>query len=374
MKFIVSSAALLKELNHINGVITTNPVVPILENFLFEIEEGLLTITASDLQTSMITQLEVEAKDSGSIAVPAKILLETLKNLPEQPVTFSIDEDTYSIEISSDNGRYKLAGENATDFPKIPEVTDGYTVDISTDALSSAITNSIFATSNDELRPAMTGVLISLADTNTTFVATDGHRLVRYRRVDVASEGEHSIIIPRKALNLLKVSLPQENSNVTVEFNMANAFFHFNNIKMICRLIDERFPDYENVIPAGNENHMSIGRQELMNSLKRISIYANKTTNQVRFKITGSELQISAEDLDFSNEANERLSCIHNGEDIEIGFNARFFIEMLNNLDCKDIELQLSEPNRAGLIVPKVQGDNEDILMLIMPVMLSNYA
>ena len=218
MKFIVSSAALLKELNNINGVITTNPVVPILENFLFEIEDGKLIITASDLQTSMITELEVEAKESGSIAVPARILLETLKNLPEQPVTFSMDEETYSIELSSDNGRYKLAGENATDFPKIPEVTDGYNVDISTDALASAIANSIFATSNDELRPAMTGVYVNLTPTSTTFVATDGHRLIRYRRVDVASEGEHTIIIPRKALNLLKTTLPAENSNVTVEF------------------------------------------------------------------------------------------------------------------------------------------------------------
>ncbi len=372
MKFIVSSAALLKELNNIHGVITTNPVVPILENFLFEIEDGKLIITASDLQTSMITELEVEAKESGSIAVPAKILLETLKNLPEQPVTFSIDENTYSIEISSDNGRYKLAGENSSDFPKIPEVTDGFNVDISSDVLSSAIVNSIFATSNDELRPAMTGVYLNLSSTNATFVATDGHRLIRYRRVDVASEADHAIIIPRKALNLLKTTLPSENSNVIVEFNMANAFFHFNNIKMICRLIDERFPDYENVIPADNDNHMSINRLEILNSLKRISIYANRTTNQVRLKITGSELQISAEDLDFSNEANERLSCEHDGEDIEIGFNARFLIEMLNNLDSKEVTLQLSEPNRAGLIVPKEKNDNEDILMLVMPVMLSN--
>ena len=372
MKFIVSSAALLKELNNIHGVITTNPVVPILENFLFEIEDGKLIITASDLQTSMITELEVEAKDTGSIAVPARILLETLKNLPEQPVTFSIDENTYSIEISSDNGRYKLAGENSSDFPKIPEVTDGFNVDISSEVLGSAIVNSIFATSNDELRPAMTGVYLNLSSTNATFVATDGHRLIRYRRVDVASEADHAIIIPRKALNLLKTTLPTENSNVIVEFNMANAFFHFNNIKMICRLIDERFPDYENVIPADNDNHMSINRLEILNSLKRISIYANKTTNQVRLKITGSELQISAEDLDFSNEANERLSCEHDGQDIEIGFNARFLIEMLNNLESKEITLQLSEPNRAGLIVPKEKNDNEDILMLVMPVMLSN--
>jgi DNA polymerase III subunit beta len=373
MKFIVSSSALLKQLTSINGVITTNPVVPILENFLFEIQDGTLTITASDLQTSMITEMVVEAKENGNIAVPAKILLETLRNLPEQPVAFSIDEESYSIEISSDNGRYKLSGENATDFPRVPSIADPFTIDLSTEVLSSAINNALFATSNDDLRPAMTGVYMKISDTNTTFVATDGHRLIRYRRVDVASDMDHSIIIPRKALNLLKSSLPAENINVSVEFNPANAYFKFNNVKLICRLIDERYPDYENVIPAENNNLMSINRLDLLSSLRRIAIYANKTTHQVRLKITGSELQISAEDLDFSNEANERLACDHDGEDIEIGFNAKFLIEMLNNIDSKEITLRLSAPNRAGLIVPKDQSENEDILMLVMPVMLNNY-
>ncbi|MEO0554415.1 MAG: DNA polymerase III subunit beta [Bacteroidota bacterium] len=373
MKFIVSSSALLKQLSSINGVITTNPVVPILENFLFEISEGLLTVTASDLQTSMITEIDVESKERGSIAVPARILLETLKNLPEQPVTFSIDEDSYSIEISSDNGRYKLAGENATDFPKVPAVSDDFSVDLSTDVLASAINNTIFATSNDELRPAMTGVYMNLTDTNTTFVSTDGHRLIRYRRVDVASDNGNAIIIPRKALNLLKSTLPSENTSVSVEFNVSNAFFKFNNLKMICRLIDERYPDYENVIPLDNNNKMVIDRAEFLSSLRRIAIYANKTTHQVRLKITGSELQISAEDLDFSNEANERLACEHDGSDIEIGFNARFLIEMLNNLSSDKVELNLSEPNKAGLINPMEKDDNEDILMLVMPVMLNNY-
>ncbi|ERM82669.1 DNA polymerase III subunit beta [Rhodonellum psychrophilum GCM71 = DSM 17998] len=373
MKFIVSSSALLKQLSSINGVVTTNPVVPILENFLFEIKDGKLTITASDLQTSMITELDVESKEDGNIAVPAKILMETLKNLPEQPVTFSIDPDTYSIEISSDNGRYKLAGENATDFPKIPSVTNATTVEMSTEVLTSAISNTIFATSNDELRPAMTGVYINLSPTNATFVATDGHRLIRYRRVDIAAPDAASIIIPRKALNLLKSTLPSENLPVTVEFNNSNAYFNFNNIKMICRLIDERFPDYENVIPVDNPNHMTIDRIEFLSSLKRIAIYANKTTHQVRLKLTGSELQVSAEDLDFSNEANERLSCEHNGDDIEIGFNAKFLVEMLNNISSKEVTLKFSAPNRAGLIVPSDKSDNEDILMLVMPVMLNNY-
>jgi DNA polymerase III subunit beta len=373
MKFIVNSAYLLKQLSNINGVITTNPVVPILENFLFELEKGSLTVTASDLQTSMITELQVESKEKGSIAVPARILLDTLKNLPEQPVTFSIDESTYSIEIISDNGRYKLSGENATDFPKVPSVSNDFTAEISTDVLARAINNTIFATSNDELRPAMTGVYVNLGDKNTTFVATDGHRLVRYRRTDVKSENGNSIIIPRKALNLLKATLPTENTEVSLNFNMSNAYFKFGNIKMICRLIDERFPDYDNVIPSVNNIKMSIERSDFLGALKRISIYANKTTHQVRLKITGSELQISAEDLDFSNEANERLSCEHQGEDIEIGFNAKFLIEMLTNMDSDKIDLTMSAPNKAGVILPVEKDKSEDILMLVMPVMLNQY-
>jgi DNA polymerase-3 subunit beta len=373
MKFIVNSAYLLKQLSNINGVITTNPVVPILENFLFELDKGSLTVTASDLQTSMITELQVESKEKGSIAVPARILLDTLKNLPEQPVTFSIDESTYSIEIISDNGRYKLSGENATDFPKVPAVSNDFSAEISSEVLSRAINNTIFATSNDELRPAMTGVYVNLGDKNTTFVATDGHRLVRYRRSDVKSDNGNAIIIPRKALNLLKATLPAENTPVSLDFNMSNAFFKFGNIKMICRLIDERFPDFENVIPAGNNIKMTIERSDILGALKRISIYANKTTHQVRLKITGSELQISAEDLDFSNEANERLSCEHEGEDIEIGFNAKFIIEMLSNMDSDQIKLTMSAPNKAGVILPAEKDQSEDILMLVMPVMLNQY-
>lgn len=373
MKFIVSSSYLLKQLSAIKGVITTNPVVPILENFLFEINDGTLKVTASDLQTSMITELDVEAKENGSIAVPARILLETLSNLPEQPVTISVDEDTYSIEISSDNGRYKLSGENATDFPKVPEVTNGFSVNMSADVLAAAINNTFFATSNDELRPAMTGVFLKLDETNTTFVATDGHRLVRYRRVDVAADVTNSMIIPRKALNLLKATLPAENTNVSLEFNVSNAYFRFDNVRMICRLIDERFPDYDNVIPVDNNNVMTIDRLEFLSSMKRIAIYANKTTHQVRLKITGSELMISAEDLDFSNEANERLSCEHDGQDIEIGFNAQFLIQMLSNLESKKVSFRLQAANKAGILVPSEKDDNEDLLMLVMPVMLNNY-
>tara|TARA_Y100000589_G_scaffold85469_5_gene79465 strand:+ start:140 stop:1270 length:1131 start_codon:yes stop_codon:yes gene_type:complete len=376
MNFIVSSSYLLKNLNSISGVITSNPVVPILENVLFEIEGGNLLITASDLQTSVMVELQVESKEDGSVAIPAKILIETLKNLPEQPVTFSIDDQNYNIEINSDNGRYKLAGENSADFPKVPGVNDGYSSDINSEILNSAISNTIFSTSTDELRPAMTGVFFKLSLTGCTFVSTDGHRLVKYIRTDIkGDEVDHDMILPRKSLNLLKSILPTDkSSDIKLDFNASNAYFSFENIKMVCRLIDERYPDYDNVIPSDNSNTVTITKSELLGSLKRISIYANKTTNQVRFKITGSEILISAEDLDFSNEANERISCEHNGDDIEIGFNAKFLIEMLSNIESEKVILKLSEPNRAGLLIPEDINDNEDITMLVMPVMLNDNA
>jgi DNA polymerase-3 subunit beta len=373
MKFIVSSSALLKQLQSINGVVANNPVVPILENFLFEIHDGTLTITASDLETSMVTELHVEAKENGRIAAPARILLDTLKNLPDQPVTFTLDEETYTIELSSANGRYKLSGENATDFPKVPVVKSHNSIELPSNVLARAINKTIFAVSTDELRPAMTGIFVQLNDSNITFVATDGHRLLRYRRNDVSTGDTTSIIIPRKAFNLLKTTLPAEPTSVRIEFNTSNAFFSFENIRMVCRLIDERYPDYENVIPVQNPNKLSIDRHDLLSSVRRISIYSNKTTHQVRLKLAGSELQISAEDLDFSNEANERLTCQYEGEDMEIGFNAKFLLEMLNNIDSDEISLELSTPNRAGLLMPSNNDENENILMLVMPVMLNNY-
>lgn len=375
MNFIVSSSYLLKNLNAINGVITSNPIIPILDNVLFEIENGNLLITASDLQTSVMVEIQIESKGDGSVAIPAKILIDTLKNLPEQPVTFSIDDENYNIEINSDNGRYKLAGENATDFPKVPQVTDGYSIDLSSKLLSNAISNTIFSTSTDELRPAMTGVFLKLSTSSCTFVSTDGHRLVKYVRSDISGdEVDHEMILPRKSLNLLKSTLPSDkSSDVKLEFNASNAFFSFDNVKMVCRLIDERYPDYENVIPLDNSNNIVIDKLEVLSSLKRISIYANKTTNQVKFKISGGEILISAEDLDFSNEANERISCEHDGADIEIGFNAKFLIEILSNLNSTRVTFKLSEPNKAGLIIPDEMDDNEDITMLVMPVMLNDY-
>lgn len=372
MRFIVSTSSLLKQLQAISGASSSSTVLPILENFLFEISDNELTISATDLQTSMVTTLPIEAKEEGRVAMPSKILIETLKTLPDQPVAFSVDTSTLAIEISAGDGKYKLSGENADDFPKIPVIENPSSVDIPAAILSEAINKTIFAVSNDELRPAMAGVFVQLAEQSITFVATDAHKLVRYRRTDVGTESPTSLILPKKALNLLKSSLPNEDINVAIEYNRTTAFFKFSNVSLICRLVDERYPDYEAVIPTVNPNKLTVERASFLNSLRRVVIFANKTTHQVRLKISGSELHISAEDLDFSNEAHERLSCEYDGEDLEIGFNARFLVEMLGNLDANEVTLEMSTPNRAGLLFPAIKEENEEVLMLVMPVMLNN--
>jgi len=374
MKFIVSTSSLLKQLQAISGALSNAAVLPILENFLFEISEGNLTVSATDLQTSMTTSLPVESKEDGRIAIPSKILLDTLKNLPEQPVIFTIDNQTFAIEISAGDGKYKLSGENGEDFPKLPSTEQESSFAINSSILLEAIAKTVFAVSGDELRPAMTGVFVQLDPEHVTFVATDAHKLVRYRRKDASSATAASFIIPKKALILLKNALPAENTEVSVNYDTSSAFFKFNNMRLICRLIDERYPDYEAVIPKVNPNHLVVERVPFLNSLKRVAIFANKTTHQVGLRISGNELNISAEDIDFSNEAFERLGCQFEGEDMEIGFNARFLIEMLSNLDSAEVKLELSTPNRAGLIIPVEMDTDEDVLMLVMPVMLNSYS
>jgi DNA polymerase-3 subunit beta len=373
MKFIVSSSGLLRQLQAISGVLNSNNPLPILDNFLFVIEKGSLTVSASDLETTMTTRMQVEAKASGRIAVPAKILLETLKTFPEQPLTFSIDEKTFNIEISSDYGKYKLTGFDGEEFPKLPVLEGTTSLEVSSNVLLQAINKTLFATGNDELRPVMSGVFCQLSKDSLTFVATDAHKLVRYRRTDAKAKTESAFILPKKPLTLLKNVLSVEDELLKINYNDNNAFFEIGNISLICRLIDGRYPNYEAVIPVENPNKLTIDRASLLNSVRRVSIFSNKTTHQVRLKISGSELHISAEDLDFANEANERLSCQYSGEDMEIGFNARFLTEMLNNLDSDQINIEMSAPNRAGILTP-AEGKNsgEDILMLVMPVMLNN--
>ena len=371
MKFIVSSSQLLKQLQILGGVINTNNTLPILDNFLFELSEGELKISASDLETTMRTSIEVETSDQGAIAVPARLLLDILKTFPEQPLTFKV-EDNSTIEISSDSGKYALAYADGEEFPKSVELETPSKTSLKGSVLASGIAKSIFASGNDDLRPVMSGVFFQLSPENLIFVATDAHKLVKYVRHDVSASEVAEFIMPKKPLNLLKNILAGSEEEVVIEYNDTNAKFSFGNSTLICRLIDGKYPNYEAVIPRENPNKLTLDRNSFYNSVKRVSIFSSKTTHQIRLKMAGTELKISAEDLDFSNKADERLQCSYEGDDMQIGFNSRFLMEMLSHLNSNEILLEMSLPNRAGILTP-VDGleDGEEITMLVMPVMLS---
>jgi DNA polymerase-3 subunit beta len=371
MKFIVSSSALLKQLQQINGVINANTVLPILEDFLFEVETNRLTVVATDLETVMRIQMDIEAKESGKICIPAKILMDSLKNIPDQPLTFNIDKN-FAIEITSDNGKYKVMGENPDNFPKEPAADDTTSFTMTSSALVTAINKTLFAVSNDDLRPAMTGVFFELDKNYIQFVATDAHRLVRYKRTDVSCPKSDTFIVPKKPLNLLRSALPDKDDEITVSYNSNHLFVKHGSTQLSCRLIDARFPDYKVVIPIDNPYKLTVGKNDFQSALRRVSVFSNKSTNQVVLNIQGSELQLAAQDVDFSFEGNERMKCQYNGDDLAIAFNARFLIEMLNAAESDDVYVELSTPTKAGIIKPSENEDNEDLLILVMPLMLNN--
>jgi DNA polymerase-3 subunit beta len=372
MKFIVNSTAFLRELQKLNGVISSNNTLPILDNFLFDINSNNMTIIASDLETTMMSTISVEANVDGKITIPARILIDTLKTFSNQPLTFIVNTETFGIEMSSEMGNYKLAGQNANEFPKTPKLNGSSTTTFKGDVLANAINKTLFASGNDELRPVMSGMFCELSTEQITFVSTDAHKLVKHTRTDISSDKTASFILPKKPLTILKNNI-SDDADIKLEFNDTNALFTFNNITIICRLIDGKYPNYEAVIPKENPNKLTIETASLLSSIKRVSIYANKTTHQIRLKIAGSELQITSEDLDFANKAEERLSCQYEGADMEIGFNSKFVIDMLNNIGAEQISLEMSAPNRAGIILP-LDGleEGENTLMLVMPVMLNN--
>ena len=372
MKFIESSYYLLKQLQVLGGVINNSNTLPILDNFLFELDNNSLKISASDLETTMVSTIDVESDSQGSIAVPARLLLDTLKTFPEQPLTF-VKEDNNTIEISSNHGKYAVAYADGEEFPNAVALEDPSQTVLNGDVLATAISKTIFASGNDDLRPVMSGVFFQFAKDGLTFVATDAHKLVKYSRTDVSATNEAEFIMPKKPLTLLKGILAGSDSDVTVEYNESNARFTFDNVELICRLIDGKYPNYEAVIPKENPNKLTIDRSQFLNSVKRVSIFSNKTTHQVKLKIAGAELNISAEDVDYSNKAEERLTCDYQGDDMQIGFNSRFLTEMLNNLNANDVQLEMSLPNRAGILTPKDGlDDGEKVTMLVMPVMLNN--
>ncbi|SEQ94885.1 DNA polymerase-3 subunit beta [Hyunsoonleella jejuensis] len=372
MKFIVSSTYLLKQLQVLGGVINSSNTLPILDNFLFELDHTKLTVSASDLETTMSSAMDVESDSEGSVAIPARLLLDTLKTFPEQPLTFVV-EDNNTVEISSNHGKYALAYASGEEFPRAVALEDPSKTVVLGDILATAISKTIFAAGNDDLRPVMSGVFFQFSTEGLTFVATDAHKLVKYTREDVNASQVAEFIMPKKPLNLLKGILAGSEDEVTIEYNDSNAKFTFENSELICRLIDGKYPNYEAVIPKENPNKLSIDRTQFLNSVRRVSIFSNKTTHQIRLKIAGAELNISAEDVDYSNKAEERLTCDYQGDDMQIGFNSRFLTEMLNNLSSDDVQLEMSMPNRAGILTP-VDGldDGEQITMLVMPVMLNS--
>ncbi len=373
MKFIVSSSLLLKNLQALSGVLNPSNTLPILDDFLFELKDKTLQITASDLETTMTVTVPLTmSEEPGIITIPAKILLDTLKTFTDIPVTFTINVENMGVEISAGEGKYKLSGHKSDEYPQTPLLENATSLSINSSILVSAFNKTIFATGNDELRPVMSGIFCELTPDDITLVATDAHKLVRYRRTDAKSENSVSFILPKKPLNQLKNILSGDDFPVKIEYDQTNALFEFENVSLICRLIDGKYPNYEAVIPTENPNVLITNRSILLNTIKRIAIFANQSTHQIRFKISGQELILSSEDIDFSNEGTERLSCNYEGEDMEIGFNSRFFLEMLSNIDNEDVRIEMSAPNRAGLILP-VDNENkdEDILMLVMPVMLN---
>jgi len=371
MKFIVSSSQLLKQLQVLGGVINNSNTLPILDNFLFELNQNELKISASDLETTMSTIIDVESDSEGSVAISARLLLDTLKTFPNQPLTFKTEDN--NIEISSSQGKYDMAYFDGSEFPKAVSIESPSSTIIPGAILATAISKTIFAAGNDDLRPVMSGVFFQFATDSLTFVATDAHKLVKYVRTDVVANEAAEFIMPKKPLNLLKGILVGLDSDVTIEYNDANAKFTFDNVVLVCRLIDGKYPNYEAVIPKENPNKLTVDRGTFLNSVKRVSIFSSKTTHQIRLKMAGTELNISAEDVDYSNKAEERLVCEYQGDDLQIGFNSRFLSEMLANLSSNEILIEMSLPNRAGILTP-IDGveDGEYITMLVMPVMLNS--
>ncbi|MFH0756941.1 MAG: DNA polymerase III subunit beta [Bacteroidota bacterium] len=375
MKFVVSSMELLDHLQAISRVISSKNTLPILDNFLFSLEDGKLEITASDLESTLITQIQLENTDgSGVIALPARLLTDTLKEFPDIPLTFEINTENLMIIIQSENGKFTIMGQNGAEFPQMPviKVDQRQQVEIDQDVLLAGINKSLFATADDELRPVMNGIFMELSPDDITFVASDAHKLVRYKRTDASAGSASSFILPKKPASLLKNILPKEENPVALEFDDRNASFTLTNYKLVCRLVEGNYPSYNSVIPTDNPYKMSIDRLSLYNTLKRVSVFANQASSLVKLSFTGNQLNISAQDIDFSISAIERLNCQYEGEDMEIGFKSTFLIEILSNLASTDVVLEMSDPTRAGILLPgETENEHEDTLMLLMPMMIN---
>ncbi len=374
MKFIVSSTALFSHLQAVSRVINSKNALPILDCFLFQLEDGTLTITVSDSETTMVTSVEVNESDSnGKIAVTAKTLLDALKEIPEQPLSFTIHPETKEITVQYMNGKYSLMGQNADEFPLSATLGESAVqVEMNAEILLAGINRSVFATADDELRPVMNGIYFDITTEDITLVASDGHKLVRCKTLAAKGSERAAFILPKKPSNLLKNLLPKEAGRVKIEFDERNAMFTMENYRMVCRLIEGRYPNYNSVIPQNNPHKVTVDRQQLIGALRRVSIFSSQASSLIKLRVQENQIVISAQDIDFSTSAEETQVCQYAGNPMSIGFKSTFLIDILNNISSDEVIIELADPSRAGVIIPVEQAQEEDLLMLLMPMMLND--
>lgn len=373
MKFVVSSSELLGRLQSVSRVIASKNTLPILDNFLFNLTGDSLTITASDLETTLHTTMPIDnVMEQGSVAIPARILTDSLKEFPEQPLTFAFNKEQNIIEFTWTTGKFQVPGFPAEDYPIAREPNDNLSITFSPDILLEGINRTLFATGDEELRPVMNGIFFDLKTDAANLVASDSHKLVCYTRPDIKSTEDASFILPKKPANILKNLLVKVEDDVTISFDKTNAFFNFGSYRMTCRLVEGNYPAYRSVIPQGNPNNIIADRVELMNAVRRVSVCANQATNLIRLLFSANQIFVSAQDVEFRIAAQERISCQYDGPAIEMGFKSVFLVEILANLPCTEVNIALSDPSRVGLITPiYTEPENEEICALLMPMMIT---
>jgi len=374
MRFTVSSTMLSNKLSALSKVINSKNALPILGDFLFEINGQTLTLTASDSENTMCTSIPLtESNGDGRFAIGNHDLLEAVKGFSEQPITFDVNQEENLVKISYQNGLFSLPIENADEYPITQPVSDNtHSITLPNSVIAENINRSIFATAQDELRPVMNGIYFDLTPDCLAVVASDGHKLVRNKVFAIQSEQPAAFILPKKPANLLRNLLGKDGGDVTIRFDERNAEINYGDGTIQCRLIEGRYPNYNSVIPQSNPNELRVDRLGLLAALRRVQPFANGSSNLIRFHVENNILQLDAEDYDFSKTATERMACEYNGQPMSIGFKGSAFIEILGNFDCPEVIIQLADPSRAGLVLPSEQPEGQDILMLMMPMLIND--
>ena len=374
MRFLVSSTTLFSHLQAISRVINSKNSLPILDCILIELNDGTITMTASDSETTLSTSIEVsEYEGEGRFAISSKTILEALKENPEQPLNFNINTDTMEITVKYPNGKYSMMAQNGDEYP-LPKQMGSEVVNLTmaADVMLTGINRCIFATADDELRPVMNGIYFDISQQDVTLVSSDGHKLVRNKSFASTGNEKAAFILPKKPSNILKSILPKEQGDVQICFDDKNAMFTMENYQMTCRLIEGRYPNYNSVIPQNNPHKAIVDRAIFISALKRVSVFSSQASSLIKLSLKENSMTISAQDIDFSTSAEETLTCQYDGKDMSIGFKSSFLIDILNNISSQNVIIELADPSRAGLIVPEEQEENEDLLMLLMPMMLND--